>query len=206
MFQRKHSLCCRMQVEFLYSPVQELRNVKRIFGRTGNLMHPTELAELFAGFSENAEDVSVQIHFVDPARVGIGSVENLFGPGSNADGPRSADVGPLFEKIPVIIEDLYPVIFPVARVLIALRVRSNGVYGVKFSRFSPSLAPGLYPVTVFVILHDARIAVSVRKKTVTGGIPGDVGRAVEKPLRENGKIGIGRRRRSTRRRGRSFNR
>src|SRR5260370_30301155 len=191
MFQRKYSLCCRMQVEFLYSPVQELCNVKRIFGRTGNLMHPTELAELFAGFPKNAEDVSVQIHFVDSARVGIGSVKNLFGTGSNADCPRSADIGPLFQKIPVIIEDLYPVIFSVARVHIALRVRGNGVYGVKFPRFSPFPAPGLYPVTVFVILHDARIAVSVRKKTVTGGIPGDVGRAHEEALREDTKTGIG---------------
>jgi hypothetical protein len=48
-----------VQVEFLHSPIQEFRNVKRIFGRTGNLMNPSELAELFAGFSENAEDVSV---------------------------------------------------------------------------------------------------------------------------------------------------
>src|SRR5260370_37173589 len=181
MFQRKHSLCCRMQVELLKWPVQELRNVKRIVGRTGNLMHPTELAELFAGFSENAEDVSVQIHFVDSARVGIGSVENLFGPGSNADGPGSADIGPLFEKISVIIEDLYAVIFPVAHVHIALRVRCNGVYDVKFARFSSSLAPSLYPVAVFVVFHDARIAVSVCKKTVPGGIPADFGRQVEKP-------------------------
>ena len=144
-----------MQVEFLHAPVQELRNVKRIFGRTGNLMHPTELAELFAGFSENAEDVSVQIHFVNSDRVGIGTVENLFGTGSNADCPGSADIGPLFEKSSVIIEDLDPVIFPVARVHIALRVRGNGVYGVKFARFSPSLAPSLYPVPVLVLLHDA---------------------------------------------------
>src|SRR5258708_8531554 len=133
MFQRKHSLCCRMQVEFLYSPVQELRNVKRIFGRTGNLMHPTELAELFAGFSESAEDVSVQIHFVDSARVGIGSVENLFGPGSNADGPRSADVGPLLEKIPFIIDHLHPVIFPVARSHVPLPLRTNQGYRVTFA-------------------------------------------------------------------------
>src|SRR5260370_14783332 len=199
MFQRKHSLCCRMQVELLKWPVQELRNVKRIVGRTGNLLQPNELAELFAGFSENAEDVSVQIHFVDSARVGIGSVENLFGPGSNADCPGSADIGPLFEKIPVIIKDLYAVIFPVAHVHIALCVRGNGVYGVEFARFSPSLAPSLYPVAVFVILHDARIAVSISKKTVTSVIPDDVGRAVEESLREDTQVGIARRRSSARR-------
>src|SRR5258708_36287309 len=105
MFQRKHSLCCRMQVEFLYSPVQELCNVKRIFRRTGNLMHPPELAGLFAGFPKNAEDVSVQIHLVDSARAGIGSVKHLFGTRSNADAPRSADIGPLFQKSPVNNED-----------------------------------------------------------------------------------------------------
>ena len=96
-------------------------------------MHPAELAELFARLSENTQNVSIQIEFVDAAGVRIGSVKHLFRPGSDADGPRRAHLGPLFEKVSVVIKNLDAVILAVADVHVSLGIGGDSMDGVKLS-------------------------------------------------------------------------
>src|SRR6202162_3831389 len=137
---------CRMQGELLHSPIQELRDEERVFGRARNLMHPSKLAELLARFPENAEDVSVQVDLVDPALVGVGCIEHLVRTGSDAHGPGGADVGPLAEKSSFAIENLDAVILAITDVDVSFRVGGDAVHGMKLARRGPALAPGLHPV------------------------------------------------------------
>jgi hypothetical protein len=49
-----------MQYEFLNSPIQELRDIKHILGRTRDLVDPSELLELLARFAKHTEDLAVE--------------------------------------------------------------------------------------------------------------------------------------------------
>ena len=65
------------QNEFLNTPVQELRDVEFVGRGTGDFVNPSELAELFAGFAQGAEDFSIERKFVDAAGKSVGCVEDL---------------------------------------------------------------------------------------------------------------------------------
>jgi hypothetical protein len=58
-------------------------------------MHPAELAQLFAIFSKLAEDVALQIQFVDAPGNGVGGVEDLLQSGRDANSPGSPSIAPL---------------------------------------------------------------------------------------------------------------
>ena len=76
--------------EFLDAPIQEFGDVEFVRGGAGDLVNPAELAELFAGFAENAENFSVEREFVDAAGEGVRSIENLIWRGRDANGPGRA--------------------------------------------------------------------------------------------------------------------
>jgi hypothetical protein len=54
------SFPCRLQNQFLYSPVEQLGNIKLVFRRTGNFVDPSELFELLAGLSQIAEHLAIK--------------------------------------------------------------------------------------------------------------------------------------------------
>src|SRR5215469_2732163 len=74
--------------QFLYPPVQQLGHVKFIQGRTCDFVNPSELLQLFAGFSQNSENSSVKSQLIDSPGVGIGNIQHLVGSWRDADGPR----------------------------------------------------------------------------------------------------------------------
>src|SRR5256886_7755417 len=49
--------------EFLDAPVQNFGDVEVVFGGAGDFVNPAELAELLAGFAEDAENFSVEREF-----------------------------------------------------------------------------------------------------------------------------------------------
>ncbi len=86
----KPRLVSGLEDEFLDAPVQKFGDVEFVRGRAGDLVNPAELAELFAGFAENAENFSVERKFVDTARESVRSIENLIWRGRDANGPGRA--------------------------------------------------------------------------------------------------------------------
>src|ERR1700730_146293 len=79
-----------MQYEFLNSPIQELRDIKNILGRARNLVNPSKLLELLAGFAEHAEDFSVEGELIDAPWVRVRGVQRLTRTGRDANRPRRA--------------------------------------------------------------------------------------------------------------------
>ena len=61
----------RMQDQFLNSPIEELRHIKHVLGRTRDLVNPAELLELLARFAEHAKDLALERELVDATRVRI---------------------------------------------------------------------------------------------------------------------------------------
>ena len=76
--------------EFLDAPVQEFGDVQLVRGGTSNFVNPSELAGLFAGFAEDAEDSSIERKFVDAAGKSVGSIEDLIRSGGDAESPWRA--------------------------------------------------------------------------------------------------------------------
>src|ERR1700704_5365024 len=54
------ALLLRMQNQLLHAPVEQLRDIKHVLRRAGDLVDPAELLQLLAGFAEHAEHLSVQ--------------------------------------------------------------------------------------------------------------------------------------------------
>src|SRR5882724_9787929 len=79
-----------LERQLLDAPVQNFRDVQFIFRGAGDGVDPAELAGLFAGFAEHAEEFSVEGEFVDAAGVGVGSVEDLIRAGCDAQSPGRA--------------------------------------------------------------------------------------------------------------------
>src|SRR6185295_13933519 len=76
-----------MQDQFLDPPVDDLRDIEFIFRRTRDLVDPAELLGLLSGAAEDAEDLAVERHLVDPAWKGVGRIQELIGTRGNADCP-----------------------------------------------------------------------------------------------------------------------
>src|SRR5437016_1614179 len=73
--------------EFLDAPVQELGDVEFVRGGTGDFVNPAELADLFAGSAEDAEDFSIESELVDAAGKSVGSIEDLIWSRRDAESP-----------------------------------------------------------------------------------------------------------------------
>jgi hypothetical protein len=95
-----------MQGEFLDSPIQEFGDEEGVFRGARDFMHPAKLAQLLAPFSKHSEDISVQVQLIDASGVRIGSIEHLFRPRGDADGPRRAGLGPFLQKVALVVENL----------------------------------------------------------------------------------------------------
>src|SRR6267154_4358602 len=50
----------RVQNQLLHAPVEQLRDIEHVLRGAGDLVDPAELLQLFAGFAEHAEHLSVQ--------------------------------------------------------------------------------------------------------------------------------------------------
>src|SRR5713226_8984895 len=80
----------RFENEFLDAPVQDFGDVELVLGGAGDFVNPAELSELLAGFSEGAENFSVEREFVNAAGKTVGAEEHLIGSGRDANGPGGA--------------------------------------------------------------------------------------------------------------------
>jgi len=162
-------------------------------------VNPAELAELLAGFAEDAEDSSVEAQLVDATGETVGTVEDLIGSGRDADGPGGAgrhragggrglvadgrvgvgvdgDInGDLAEEFSVAVENLYAAVAAIGDVDVALRVECDAVRRVQLARLVAGFAPGLEPIAVLVHFGDARIDIAVADVGVASGVPSDVG-------------------------------
>ena len=74
--------------EFLDAPIQKFGDVELVRGGAGDFVNPAELAELFAGFAEDAENFSVERKFIDAAGKSVRSIEDLIWSRRDAQGPR----------------------------------------------------------------------------------------------------------------------
>ena len=166
-------------------------------------MNPAELPELFARFSEDAENFSVEREFVDASRETIGAVEDLVWPGRDANGPGrtgshaasggggfvadgGAGVGidgnidrELAEKFSTGVEDLDAAVATIGDVDVVVCIDGDAVRGVELAWLVTRFAPGLEPIAVLVDFGDARIHVAVADVGVPGGVPRDVGNLTE---------------------------
>jgi hypothetical protein len=80
----------RLEYQFLDAPVEDFGNVEFVFGGAGHFVDPVELAELLAGFAEDAENFSVESEFVNGTGETVGTVEGLIWCGRDANGPGRA--------------------------------------------------------------------------------------------------------------------
>src|SRR5262245_46664964 len=103
-----------MKNQFLHLPVQQLSDVKLVFGGTGNLVYPTKLACLFAGLAKDSEDVAVEVQFVYAARHRIRRVQHLSRTARDAKRPGRADCSNFFNEGSVGIKDLNTIVCAVA--------------------------------------------------------------------------------------------
>src|SRR5258705_12318261 len=79
-----------LEDKFLDAPVEEFGDVEFVFGGASDGVNPAELAELLAGFAENAENFSVEAELVDAAGESVRGEEDLVGAGRDTESPRSA--------------------------------------------------------------------------------------------------------------------
>ncbi len=86
------------------------------------------------------------------------------------------------QKFSVGIEDLNAPVGAIADVEIVVVIDDDGMRQAKLPRRGALVAPGFYPVAVFVIFRDARVDVSVGDVNVAARIPGYVGGLAEKPV------------------------
>src|SRR5256886_2929931 len=165
--------------EFLDAPVQEFGDVQLVRGGTSNFVNPSELAGLFAGFAEDAEDSSIKRKFVDAAGKSVGSIEDLIWSGRDAESPGragrhrascgrrfvadgGAGVGgrgnidcELAEKLSVGIENLDAAVAAVGDINVVLRIDGDAVRDVELAGLIAGFAPGLEPIAVLIDLGDA---------------------------------------------------
>src|SRR5262245_30314503 len=97
----------------------------------------------------------------------------------DADRPRRADGVPHGFLIEIVVEDDHPRVATVGNVDEALGIDSNRVWRTELQRPVAARADRLHETAVFVVLHDARIAIAIRNEDVALRIPRDVGRTVE---------------------------
>src|SRR5439155_9941307 len=110
-------------------------------------MDRAELFQELTRDSELAQDSSVQLHLVDlpvvhrSGSVGVRTVEILMTPRGDADCPWSAYVRVLSLEGSVVIENLKPLVSPIAHIHVPLGVGCDGVRGVELAGSRPSRTP-----------------------------------------------------------------
>jgi hypothetical protein len=63
----------------LDSPIQDFGDVEFVFRGAGDFVDPAEVAWLFAGLAEHAEDFAVEAQLVDATGEGVRGEEDLIG-------------------------------------------------------------------------------------------------------------------------------
>src|SRR2546422_8091288 len=79
-----------LEGQLLEAPIEQFGDEKLVFTGAGNFMDPAQLAELFAGFAEDAENFSIESQLVDAAGKSIRGIKNLIGRRCDTEGPGSA--------------------------------------------------------------------------------------------------------------------
>src|SRR5882762_8168122 len=196
-------LVCWLERQFLDAPVQNFSDIKFVFRGAGDGVDPAELAGLFAGFAEYAENFSLEAEFVDAAGVGVGGVEDLIRAGRDAQSPRRAGGhgagvrgglgadggasvggsgnidGDLAEEFSIGVEYLDAAIAAIGDVDIVLCVDGDAVRNVELAGLVAGFAPGFEPNAVLVGFGDAGIDIAVADISVAGGVPSHVGDLAE---------------------------
>ena len=161
-------------------------------------MNPAELARLFTGFAEYAENLAIESELVDAAGERVRGIQNLIGSGGDADGPggprrhrasggggfvadggtsvgwRGHVDGELAEEFSGGVENLDAAVAAVGNINIVLHVDGNAVWRVELAGLRARFAPGHQPVSVFVDFCDARVDVAVADVGAALGVPRDV--------------------------------
>src|SRR5580704_5756224 len=88
----KPSRLAWMQQQLLHAPVQELRHVQLVLGRTAQAVYPAELPGYSAGTAEPAENATVECELIDAAGIGIRCIQVLRRP--RCDAQRPGRTGP----------------------------------------------------------------------------------------------------------------
>ena len=111
----------------------------------------------------------------------VGRVEHVLPVDEHA--ARPAELSPLRQEHPVLVEDLNPAVPAVGDKQPAVRVHREIVWRVELTRAGPLLSPRLDELPVFRELHDARVrlaAVAVGDEDVAVRSDQDVGRLIER--------------------------
>src|SRR6266404_1776225 len=130
-------------------------------------MDPAELFHLLSGGAEFAEDMPLEIKFVDRAD-GVRAVEILLRPRRDADRPGSTNAGPHRAQREIVVKNLNPAVPPIANINVALGVGRNRVRRAELPGFLSlhAAADGLDEPAFLVILHDPRVAITVGHKNI----------------------------------------
>src|SRR5437867_744199 len=195
----------RLENDLLYSPGRDFGNDQFVLIPAIDRMDRAEFSKLFPGLAELTDDGAVQFHLVNLAADGhqarvvivgirIRTVQILVRAGTDANGPRCADVIVNFDEVQIAVEYLNTPVPAVRDVNISFGVGRDRARRVHLSRLRSTRTDFFDDTAVLVVLRNARIAVSVRNVDVPCGIPGNIGRPVE-PIRLRGRRwGSGRRR------------
>src|SRR5438876_386994 len=208
-------LTTRFENQLLYAPIQQFGDVEFGLRRARDFVDPTELLEVFAGFSEHAQDLAVQAELVDTAWVSIRAEQHLIWPRRDANRPGRAGRhsarsrarlvadgrtggringhvdGDLAQELALAVEHLDAAVTAVRHVDAPLRVHCNAMRSVELSRAVAGLAPRLEPVAVFIDLSYTRVDIAVADIDISGRIPGHVGDLPKHPVhRRQGRLGV----------------
>src|SRR6266852_5294180 len=96
-------------------------------------------------------------------------------PGSDAHGPRGPDLIVDGFEFQVVVEYLNPAVAPISDINVALGIGRYGVREVELALARPSRPDGRDESPVFVVLDDSGVAISIRDKDASGGVPSHVG-------------------------------
>src|SRR5260370_5546295 len=140
-----------------------------------------------AGLAEFADHGAVELQLIDLAgdvdvvwRIGVRRVEHLVRPRRDAERLGRADTGDLRLEGAVTVEHLDALVAGVGNVDIALGIdRDRAGGGAELAGFGALRAPRFDEHAVLVELRHALIADAVGHVDVSGGIEGDVGRAIK---------------------------
>lgn len=166
--------------EDLETPVQNIRYINGLVGPNGHEVSPSHLAGFVPRLTKRTQNLAVLVKFDNAIISAICHPNVLIGCDYQTIGV--ADASPLFNKIAILIKDLYALILAVADIDATLLVDGNRVGQIEFSFGCAVLAPGLDVIAVSIKLDDARIAITIRYVDVSVFGKGHIGRFVEQPV------------------------
>src|SRR5260370_15452554 len=176
-----------MQRYLLKPQIADFADIEVVLAAAVDSVDEVEFLRGPPGLAELADHGAVQFQLVDLAgdvdvvrRIGVRRVEHLVRPRRDAERLGRADTGDLRLEGAVAVEHLDTLVAGVGNVDIALGIdRDRAGGGSELARFGALRAPRFDEHAVLIELRHALIADAVGHVDVSGGIEGDVGRAIE---------------------------